>query len=69
MSTSSHTTALAQAPVPVTRIAPPTRWWALPFAELWDFRELVYFFIWRDIKIRYKQTAIGAAWPCCSHSL
>ena len=32
------------------------------FRELWQFRELVYFFVWRDIKIRYKQTAIGAAW-------
>ena len=44
------------------RITPPTRWWVVPFAELWDFRELIYFFVWRDIKIRYKQTAIGAAW-------
>jgi lipopolysaccharide transport system permease protein len=32
------------------------------FRELWQFRELVYFFVWRDIKIRYKQTVIGAAW-------
>jgi lipopolysaccharide transport system permease protein len=48
--------------VPMMRIAPPTRWWVVPFAELWNFRELVYFFVWRDIKIRYKQTAIGAAW-------
>ena len=44
------------------RITPPTRWWVVSFAELWDFRELLYFFVWRDIKIRYKQTAIGAAW-------
>jgi len=44
------------------RIAPPSRWWAIPFRELWDFRELLYFFVWRDIKVRYKQTAIGAAW-------
>jgi homopolymeric O-antigen transport system permease protein len=44
------------------RIAPPSRWWAIPFGELWDFRELLYFFVWRDIKVRYKQTAIGAAW-------
>ena len=47
---------------PVLRITPPTRWWVLPFRELWDYRELIYFFVWRDIKIRYKQTAIGAAW-------
>ncbi len=44
------------------RIAPPNRWWELPFGEMWDYRELLYFFVWRDIKIRYKQTAIGAAW-------
>ena len=49
-------------PVPVIRIAPSSRWWVVPFTELWDFRELIYFFVWRDIKIRYKQTAIGAAW-------
>jgi lipopolysaccharide transport system permease protein len=53
---------LAHSPVPVLRITPPTRWWVVPFAELWDFRELIYFFVWRDVKIRYKQTAIGAAW-------
>jgi lipopolysaccharide transport system permease protein len=49
-------------PVPTIRIAPPSRWWLVPFTELWNFRELIYFFVWRDIKIRYKQTAIGAAW-------
>jgi lipopolysaccharide transport system permease protein len=47
---------------PVFRITPPGGWWVLPFGELWDSRELLYFFVWRDIKIRYKQTAIGAAW-------
>src|ERR1700730_9740037 len=46
----------------VLRIAPVAHWWALPFGELWDYRELLYFFVWRDIKVRYKQTAIGAAW-------
>jgi len=47
---------------PVLRITPPSRWFALRFGELWAYRELLYFFVWRDIKIRYKQTAIGAAW-------
>lgn len=47
---------------PVLRITPPSRWWAIPFGELWHARELLYFFVWRDIKVRYKQTAIGAAW-------
>jgi lipopolysaccharide transport system permease protein len=46
----------------VLRISPPSRWWAIPLGELWSYRELLYFFVWRDIKIRYKQTAIGAAW-------
>jgi lipopolysaccharide transport system permease protein len=53
---------VAGSEVPVLRITPPTRWWALPAAELWEYRELLYFFIWRDIKIRYKQTVIGVAW-------
>jgi lipopolysaccharide transport system permease protein len=52
----------APAKTPVLLIAPPNRWWAIPFGELWSSRELLYFFVWRDIKIRYKQTAIGAAW-------
>jgi lipopolysaccharide transport system permease protein len=47
---------------PLLRITPPSRWWVLPFGELWDYRELLYFFVWRDIKIRYKQTVVGAAW-------
>ena len=32
------------------------------FQEIWGYRELLYFFVWRDIKIRYKQTALGAMW-------
>ena len=47
---------------PRQRIAPPQGWWDLNLRELWRYRDLVYFFVWRDIKIRYKQTAIGAAW-------
>jgi lipopolysaccharide transport system permease protein len=58
----THNTGLGTPAVPIMRITPPTRWWVVPMRELWDFRELVYFFVWRDIKIRYKQTAIGAAW-------
>ena len=51
-----------QSKLAVLRIAPSQGWWELPFSELWDYRELLYFIVWRDIKIRYKQTAIGAAW-------
>ena len=47
---------------PVLRIAPPRGWLDIDFKELWNARELLYFFVWRDIKVRYKQTAIGAAW-------
>ncbi len=45
-----------------TTIAPPSGWIDLNLRELWDYRELLYFFVWRDLKVRYKQTAIGAAW-------
>ncbi len=47
---------------PTLRIAPPSGWLAFNLRELWAARELLYFFVWRDIKVRYKQTAIGAAW-------
>src|SRR4030095_16235793 len=41
----------------------PTKGWAWPkLRELWEYRELVYFFAWRDIKVRYKQTVLGALW-------
>jgi lipopolysaccharide transport system permease protein len=44
------------------RIEPPHGWFDLRLNELWDYRELLYFFVWRDVKIRYKQTAIGVLW-------
>ena len=47
---------------PVTVIEPPGRWTPLDLRELWKQRELVYFLAWRDIKVRYKQTALGASW-------
>jgi lipopolysaccharide transport system permease protein len=49
-------------PPAVLRIAPPGGWFDLSLRELWHARELIYFFVWRDLKVRYKQTAIGAAW-------
>jgi lipopolysaccharide transport system permease protein len=48
--------------VPVRRIIPPSRWWVIPAGELWAYRELLYFFVWRELKVRYKQTVVGAAW-------
>jgi len=47
---------------PSVHIAARGRWLALDLVELWAYRELLYFFVWRDIKVRYKQTVIGAAW-------
>jgi homopolymeric O-antigen transport system permease protein len=43
-------------------IVPPSGWAALDLNEIWKYRELLYFLTWRDIKIRYKQTALGASW-------
>ncbi len=48
--------------LPVTIIQPSNGWIPFQLGELWAYRELLYFFIWRDIKVRYKQTVLGAAW-------
>jgi len=48
--------------VPTLRIAPSKGWVPLKLDELWEYRELLYFLVWRDIKVRYKQTALGATW-------
>ena len=45
-----------------THIEPTRGWVGLNLKDLWDYRELLYFLTWRDIKVRYKQTALGAAW-------
>lgn len=54
----------------VTRIEPARGWIPLKFDELWEYRELFYFLTWRDIKVRYKQTLLGASWaiiqPLCT---
>lgn len=47
---------------PTFRIEPARGWIAIGFRELWQYRELLYFLTWRDVKVRYKQTALGAAW-------
>ncbi len=43
-------------------ISPPKKWIPVDLGELWNYRELLYSFTWRDIKIRYKQTALGFLW-------
>jgi len=72
MTSEPHTntpgTVLVQGPavdldnVTVVRIEPSRKWVTPKLGELWEYRELLYFFVWRDIKVRYKQTAIGAGW-------
>jgi lipopolysaccharide transport system permease protein len=49
----------------VVRIESRRGWLALDLGELWAYRDLIYFLVWRDIKVRYKQTVIGAAWAIC----
>lgn len=43
-------------------IKPRNKWISIDFNELWKYRELLYFLVWRDVKVRYKQTVIGAGW-------
>src|ERR1700676_5425799 len=47
---------------PTVIIEPPRGWLDLRLADVWEYRELLYFFVWRDMKVRYKQTIIGVAW-------
>ena len=48
--------------VPAIRIEPSRGWVSLRLSEVWEYRELLYFLIWRDVKVRYKQTILGATW-------
>ena len=43
-------------------IEPPRGWEFFPFREVWAYRELLFFLVWRDVKLRYKQTALGVVW-------
>ncbi len=52
----------AHPPLPHVHIEASRGWVALKLRELWEYRELLYFLTWRDVKVRYKQTALGAAW-------
>jgi lipopolysaccharide transport system permease protein len=46
----------------IVYIRPPQGWLGLNLKDLWLYRELIYFLIWRDVKVRYKQTVLGASW-------
>jgi len=64
MQSSSHSTSEAMRAVgrPFARRQARPGWVAIDFAELWQYRELLVFYAIRDIKVRYKQTLLGAAW-------
>lgn len=47
---------------PLIIIEPSKSWVAINLRDLWVYRELLYFLTWRDVKVRYKQTVLGAAW-------
>src|SRR5438105_4401860 len=48
--------------VPLVTIQPTRAWSAIHLRDYWQYRELLYFLTWRDIKVRYKQTALGLSW-------
>ena len=48
--------------LPHVVIRPSRGWIPLNLGELWRYRELLYFLVWRDVKVRYKQTSVGALW-------
>src|SRR5215469_9743397 len=52
----------AEPDLPVTVIERRPGWQLADLRELWGARELLLFLVWRDVKVRYKQTALGAAW-------
>lgn len=70
VSTDAVPTSLGTEPaLAVTVLEPPPRLLAINLAELWRHRELLYFLVWRDVKVRYKQTALGAAWAVLQPTL
>ena len=48
--------------IPVIRLQPSKGWVPVKLNELWEYRELLFFMIWRDVKVRYKQTILGMSW-------
>lgn len=59
---SAHATRPAEDDLPVVWIRPSRGWVSLNLRSLFEYRELLFFLIWRDIKVRYRQTVLGAAW-------
>ena len=46
----------------MTVVQPRRPFWDLELGHLWEYHELLFFMVWRDVKVRYKQTALGVAW-------
>ena len=67
-SDSSQPAGLGAGPVTVV-IEPTGRWVSFDLRGLWEYRELLYFLVWRDVKVRYKQTVLGAAWAILQPTL
>lgn len=59
---SEWTAKISEMPLPTFVIQPQSGLGSLDVAALWEYRELLYFLVWRDVKVRYKQTFIGAGW-------
>lgn len=59
---SSQTTPIEPISLKETTVQPLKGWAALELGKLWDYRELLYFLVWRDVKVRYKQTFLGFVW-------
>src|SRR6266542_6656493 len=62
ISVDAHNDIPMTAALPVTILRPSRGWVPLNLREMWEYRELLYFLAWRDIKVRYKQTVLGASW-------
>src|SRR5215210_341252 len=60
--TAGSTSAVASVDLPHVVIRPSRGWVRFNLGDLWRYRELLYFLVWRDVKVRYKQTAVGAVW-------
>src|SRR5712692_8977583 len=61
-STISHPSAYQLPDEPLATIEPSSSWGIFDVWDLWTYRELLYFLIWRDLKVRYKQTLLGIGW-------
>jgi lipopolysaccharide transport system permease protein len=60
--TTTDMSARGAIPLPETIIEPPPSWTRPRLRVFWEYRQLLYFFIWRDVKVRYKQTVLGGVW-------